>query len=543
VGVQEAEVAPMTTTEDPWVDAAPHPPEPPAEPASTGTPAPRRPATTGQTDTTRTPPHDLAAERAVLGAVILRPDLIHHVGPILGDDDWHLPAHRTLWEAITDLDAASTPVDEITLWNHLQHDTTFVRAGGALLIHSTVEAVTAPDAATYYAQIVADRAAERATIALGTWLTQAGHGAADPAAIRERLEQHLQHQASADRGQTDPRMISAGTWLFDHPDTVDALWGTGDDVLWARGETLLIAGPSGVGKTTIGQQLALARLGLAKPDLLNLPIEPAERGLYLAMDRPAQARRSLRRMLSEADRPRVEQALTVWKGPPPQQVIANPRVLLELAHRAGLRPGDFVVVDSVKDVAIGIAKDDVGSAVNMALQELLAADIDVLALHHIRKADHASAGKEPATIDELYGSSHIVNGAGSVISIWGAPGDPIVSFKHMKQPASPLGPWRLIHDPDHGRTRIWHEVDLLQLVRGTGTAGLTAQAAAHTLYAVVDGKPTQSQQEKARRRLEKYVTDGLIVRHGGSRGRSTDGSDPARYYLAARIDQTTGEIT
>jgi hypothetical protein len=186
----------VTTTEDPWVDAAPLPPEP-APP-----PAPRSPANGQAPPVDRTPPNDLAAEQAVLGAVILRPDLIHHVGPILGDDDWHLPAHRTLWEAITDLDAAGTPVDEITLWNHLQHDTTFVRAGGALLIHSTVEAVTAPDAATYYAQIVADRAAERRTIALGTKLVQAGHTAADPDLIRGWLEEHLGRQDRTARATT-----------------------------------------------------------------------------------------------------------------------------------------------------------------------------------------------------------------------------------------------------------------------------------------------------------------------------------------------------
>jgi replicative DNA helicase len=491
------------------------------------------------------PANDAAAERAVLAACLWSAAAVQEAADLgITGRSFYRHTHELVWNCLRTLHAAGAPTDHVALAEEMRRRDTKT---AALALGELPGLYTHPDApatAAYHAQILLDHQRRRES---QTFLTKLGQlhqqpdidHAAIAALLREQLDDHQAHET----GRTDTRMLSGATWLFDQPDTIDALWGHGEDVLWARGETLLIAGPSGVGKTTIGQQLALARIGLAQPTLLGYPVQPTGRVLYLAMDRPAQARRSLRRMVNEADRGHVDDRLVVWKGPPPQQVIANHRVLLELAERAGLQPGDTVVVDSVKDVAIGIAKDDVGSAVNMALQELLAADIDVLALHHIRKADHASAGKEPATIDELYGSTHIVNGAGSVISIWGAPGDPIVSFKHMKQPASPLGPWRLIHDADRGRTEIWHEVDLLELVKGTGRAGLTAQAAAHTLYGVVDGKPTSSQQEKARRRLERYVKDGYIVRIGGGPAAKGEVSEQARYYLAARVDTSTGEIT
>jgi replicative DNA helicase len=81
-----------------------------------------------------------------------------------------------------------------------------------------------------------------------------------------------------------------------------SFWGDGDQVLWADGESLVIDGPQGVGKTTLAQQLALGRAGFDEyAKLLGFPIIPGQRRvLYLAMDRPKQAARSFRRMVGEA---------------------------------------------------------------------------------------------------------------------------------------------------------------------------------------------------------------------------------------------------
>src|SRR4051812_37882823 len=87
----------------------------------------------------------------------------------------------------------------------------------------------------------------------------------------------------ADREQTPPgpiaihtaergiRLEPGGDFILDAPDTVPALWGTDDDVLWARGEALMLVGGPGVGKTTIAGQLVRGRLGLAD-DLLGYPV-------------------------------------------------------------------------------------------------------------------------------------------------------------------------------------------------------------------------------------------------------------------------------
>ena len=54
-------------------------------------------------------------------------------------------------------------------------------------------------------------------------------------------------------------LLDGAAFALDAPTHVEAVWGDGSRVLWAQGEPLMIAGPDGVGKTTIGQQLTLAR--------------------------------------------------------------------------------------------------------------------------------------------------------------------------------------------------------------------------------------------------------------------------------------------
>ena len=63
-------------------------------------------------------------------------------------------------------------------------------------------------------------------------------------------------------------------------------------MLWADAEALILAGGQGVGKTTLGQQLAFGRSGFSEHStLLGFPIVPGKRHiLYLAMDNILAAR-------------------------------------------------------------------------------------------------------------------------------------------------------------------------------------------------------------------------------------------------------------
>jgi replicative DNA helicase len=90
-----------------------------------------------------------------------------------------------------------------------------------------------------------------------------------------------------------------------------------------------------------------------------------------------------------------------------------------------------------------------------------------------------------------------------------------------------VGPFRVVHDHACGTSAVMHGRDLLDLVRAAGAEGLTAAQAAASLFETP--KPSGAEREKARRRLENYCTDGLLVRLDGPSKTSA-----ATYYLAAR---------
>lgn len=345
-----------------------------------------------------------------------------------------------------------------------------------------------------------------------------------PARLTERLDPDRQAGEpmgcrAAERAERILARLAPGDeWALDAPAQIPAVWGEGDDVLWSEGEPLMIAAPPGVGKTSLAQQLALHRAGLRTGRLLGLPVRAGQgRVLYVAADRPAQAARSLKRMVTAHDRPGLRERLIVWRGPL-DFTLADPDNANRLASLAGDCEATTIVLDSLGNLAVGLADDAVGAAVNAALQECVAEGLEVLALHHNRKA--TDGNRRPRALDDIYGSRWITAGAGSVIALWAQDaGAAIVELAHVKQPAGEVGPLTLLHDHLAGKTRVIDQVTVLDALTAAGQDGATVRdVAAATEQA---GEPDRAQLQKARRRLRALVDEG--------RAELLDGTDPPRY--------------
>jgi replicative DNA helicase len=300
-------------------------------------------------------------------------------------------------------------------------------------------------------------------------------------------------------------VLDGATFALDAPARVPAVWGTGSRVLWAQGEPALIVKPDGVGGTTLAQQLALRRAGVRTSPLLGLPVAPDDRRvLYLALDRPAQARRSLARMVGEEDREALARQLVVWSGPLAFDVLRQPAGLLELAcaHGAGT-----VVIDSLKDLAPSLSDEHTGQAINSALQRCVAEGVEVGALHHQRKAQ--AENRKPRALADVYGSRWLTAGAGSVLMLWGEAGDPVVELHHLKQPSGEVGPLMLLHDHATGMTTVTAGADVVDVL-GASAVPLDAREVARRLFNVRD--PQRNDIAKAKRRLSAAVAEGRARR-------------------------------
>jgi len=307
------------------------------------------------------------------------------------------------------------------------------------------------------------------------------------------------------------QLVTGSDYILKAPDHVPAIFGRDRDVLWAQGEGLLIVGPQGVGKSTLMQQVALRRAGVLTGELLGYPVEPdLERlTLYLALDRPQQIARSFKRMVSD-DQAQELANIVIWKGPLPFSVVKDPEKFLMFVQDIGEMTGTpvgTVCGDSLKDMAAPLSSDEVGSAINRAIGGLIAAGIEFVGSHHQRKA--TSENKKPRSLDDVYGSTWITAGAGSVLLAWGEAGDPIIELTHLKQPAEEVGPLELVHDHQRGVTTRRDRLDAWTVLQGANVTGITAGDAALATYGPT---ATKAQIEKARRKLEKFVTDGNAVK-------------------------------
>lgn len=208
--------------------------------------------------------------------------VIDEVRLLLDAADFYRPAHETVWRAILALHSEDKPTDPIVLSHQLRAQDDLERVGGVVYVHQLADAVPSASSAAYYAGIVRTMADLRRLRASGIRTAQqAMEPGADPDAIRSEVEAEVQaerERALASGQGRLSRFITDG-WHFVTETGTDTepLWGTREQTAWSSGESLMIVGAPGVGKTTLAHQVILARLGLSD-SVLNMPVAPSRMG-------------------------------------------------------------------------------------------------------------------------------------------------------------------------------------------------------------------------------------------------------------------------
>ena len=289
------------------------------------------------------------------------------------------------------------------------------------------------------------------------------------------------------------------------PSMPDALWGRGGQVIAARGEPTMIYGPTGLGKTTLMQRFGLAAIGIGPSDVLGYDVKRIEGNLlYIAADRPMQAKRSFRRMVEPGDRLLLDEKW-VWDARRGFRVSAQKADrLLRIAE--SIR-AELVLIDSIKDVLDGVATDEGGLAYNNTVQTCVANGVDVVAAHHPRKA--SSDGRGELSLDDVYGSTWLTAGSGSVVALEGTTGSGVISWRHLKMPAEEVGPFDIAIEYDMGSISRLSSRELEAYLVERGASGATTSELAR----YVTGGQTLSDAEtkKVTRKLEKLEGDGRVV--------------------------------
>ncbi|KGA96227.1 replicative DNA helicase [Alkalihalobacillus alcalophilus ATCC 27647 = CGMCC 1.3604] len=127
----------------------------------------------------RTPPQNIEAEQAVLGAIFLEDTALVTASERLQPEDFYRAAHQRIYEIMLDLAEKGEPVDLVTLTSELQDRKWLDDIGGMAYLADLANAVPTAANVEYYSRIVEEKSVLRRLIRVATNIAAEGYTSED----------------------------------------------------------------------------------------------------------------------------------------------------------------------------------------------------------------------------------------------------------------------------------------------------------------------------------------------------------------------------
>jgi replicative DNA helicase len=115
----------------------------------------------------RTQPHNIEAEQALLGAMLVNNEVYHRISEFLRPTHFYEPVHTRIFEACTQRISAGQLADPVTMKALFEDDPAFKELGGGRYLAAIARAAETIINAVEYAHLLHDLALKRGLIALG----------------------------------------------------------------------------------------------------------------------------------------------------------------------------------------------------------------------------------------------------------------------------------------------------------------------------------------------------------------------------------------
>jgi len=109
-------------------------------------------------------PHSREAEEAVVGAVLINPEVYYDIAQFLSPDDFYIHRNRWIWAAFIRLHESRTPIDLLTLSEDLERAGQLNEIGGSVYLISLINQVPTSLNAESYGRIVEENSLRRRMI-------------------------------------------------------------------------------------------------------------------------------------------------------------------------------------------------------------------------------------------------------------------------------------------------------------------------------------------------------------------------------------------
>ena len=137
-------------------------------------------------------PHNLEAERCVLGAILIHNEAFNVAAEILDSGDFFRAAHQRVFDRMVDLSERGQAIDLVTLRDELSRSGALEEVGGPAYVAALADGVPRSTNVEHYARIVKERATLRNLIHSANRIAATAWAAEDDAdVVLDRAEQEI----------------------------------------------------------------------------------------------------------------------------------------------------------------------------------------------------------------------------------------------------------------------------------------------------------------------------------------------------------------
>ena len=228
---------------------------------------PNQSASYFKTTNLKIPPQNLEAEKALLGSILIRCEVMHDIVDTIKDESFYTTPHRIIWNTLLELHGKSTPIDLLSVSARLKEKSQLDQVGGMSYLTELINVVPSSTNAAHYAEIVEKKHVMRDLLRAAERITGLGYD--EEADLHEMLEK-AEKELYAVTNKT-------GSRKFIHlKDTLH--------LAWDRLEQLSKTGNELRGVPTGFADLDNKLSGLQKSDLIILAARPSMGKTSLALD-------------------------------------------------------------------------------------------------------------------------------------------------------------------------------------------------------------------------------------------------------------------
>ena len=141
-------------------------------------------------------PHSREAEEAVIGSILINPEVYFDVAFFLRNEDFYIHRNRWIWCAIAQLHSSRTPIDLLTVSDELERQGKLAEMGGSAYLTSLINQVPTSLNAESYGRIVQANATRRKLIHAANMIASLGYSGDDIATITAQAVTELEKAVS-----------------------------------------------------------------------------------------------------------------------------------------------------------------------------------------------------------------------------------------------------------------------------------------------------------------------------------------------------------